>query len=126
MSDTSLDVVLLKIDHMQSSIDQLQSDFRDEKESAKDSRSAVHRRLDEQVEKIHDLSEAAAVDAVSRAELTKRLDGMEPTVSEWKRIRAIGIGVGGLLAIGGLSLASVLVYAGEAFWTWLRHKLGIS
>jgi hypothetical protein len=126
VSDGDLKIILLKMDHMQLSIDQLQSDFRDEKDSARDSRAVVHRRLDEQVEKIHELSEAAAVDAVSRDALTKRLDGMEPTVFEWKRIRAVGIGIGGLLAIGGLSLGSILLYAGEAFWTWVRHKLGVS
>lgn len=132
----TLEDVLLALGRVQEGVEQLREDFREEKDNAKDSRQVIHRRLDEQADHISRLDTtvqvAGQVDAQMRDEvkaLAKKVDdnqtAVQPSIDEWKRMKAIGIGIGGLLAIGGLSLASVLMWAGEMFWNWLRHMLRI-
>lgn len=118
-------------------IEQLREDFAEERRMAHESRAVVHRRLDEQAKEIAELNtkvtvaghviEQAKADIKTVGDrVTKNYDEVSPTVAEWKRIKVIGIGIGGMLAIGGLSIASAIAWFGELFWNWLRHLLKIN
>ncbi|ODT79365.1 MAG: hypothetical protein ABS76_21105 [Pelagibacterium sp. SCN 64-44] len=74
-----------------------------------------------------------ATDSQIRAEvknLTKTVtdnqEAAQPTIDEWKRIRAIGIGLVGLLALGGVSVGGALAWTGESVVNAIRHWLRIS
>lgn len=58
--------------------------------------------------------------------LSARVDNAQPTLEEWRRIRAIGIGLVGLLAIGGMSVGAAAVWAGEWLVNMVRAWLRIS
>ncbi len=119
-----------------STIQQLRDDFAEERRMAHESRAVIHRRLDEQAADIGELKTAVTVSAHIDAQVREELKGLGkkveanhdevmPTVEEWQRIKKLGIGIGGMLAIGGMSIAGTIAYFGEAFWNWLRHFLKV-
>ncbi|WP_160194652.1 hypothetical protein [Devosia riboflavina] len=59
------------------------------------------------------------------AKVNQNQEDAQPTIDEWKRIRAFGIGLGGILALGGLSIGAMAVYAGETLVSAIRHWLRI-
>lgn len=130
-----LNDVLFSLGRLQEAVEQLRDDFRDEKSDAKESRAIIHRRLDEQADKIAALNStveiAGQVDAQIRDEVkavAEKVDANQTAiagdVADWRRLKGIGLGVTGLLAIGGLTVGALLVWAGEtaanAVRAWLR------
>lgn len=106
----------------------------DEKLDAKFGR--VHTRLDEMQERVihvehgtsRDLSELrhsvkGANEAIT-ALANKIKDEIVPETNDFKRMKMIGVGATGLLAIGGLSILGMLAYAGEAAAVVVRRWLG--
>lgn len=53
-------------------------------------------------------------------------DDIKPQTDEFKRMKMLGIGFLGLVAMGGMSIGGVLVYAGDVAVNWVRHWLRIS
>jgi hypothetical protein len=122
MADTDLLVKMME---------QLRDDFREEREASRQSRQTLHNRMDEVAEDVGtirgDIRILGQVDGQIRSEvqgLSTRVDNAQPTLEEWRRIRAIGIGLVGLLALGGVSVGAALAWAGEgvvhAIRQWLR------
>jgi len=118
-------------------VEQLRDDFRDEREASRKSRAALHERVDGMSEDIGairgDIRILGEIDGQVRGEIQTLKETVEnnqtdikPTVDEWKRIRAVGIGFAGLLALGGVSLGAMAVYAGETLVNAIRHWLRIS
>jgi predicted nuclease with TOPRIM domain len=112
-------------------MEQLRDDFQDEREASRQSRTKLHERVDGISDDIGairgDIRILGEVDGQVRGEvqaLSKRVDNAQPTLEEWRRIRAIGIGLVGLLALGGMSVGAALAWAGEgvvnAIRQWLR------
>lgn len=133
----SLEDVMLALGRVQEGVDRLREDFQNEKNMAHESRAVIHRRLDEQAKDIAGLQTNVAItgqiDAQVREEiksLSAKVDAnhaaITPSVEEWKRIRNIGIGITGLIAIGGLSVGAVLTWASETAVTTIRHWLRIA
>lgn len=125
-----------KLGRLEEGVRQLREDFKEEKETAHESRAVIHRRLDEHVEVISgiktDVAIAAKVDAQVRDELKAlkvtvdgNRDAIQPSIDEWARMKTIGIGIVGLLALGGLSVGAALVWMGDAAVTAVRHWLKI-
>ena len=115
---------------------QIRDDFSEEREASRKSRAKLHERMDEIVDRVGkiegDIAILGQVDGQVRGELqtlkaTVQENQIEikPTVDEWKRIRAIGIGFAGLLALGGVSLGAMAIYAGETLINTIRHWLRI-
>lgn len=118
-------------------MEQLRDDFQDEREASRASRAKLHERVDGMAEDIGairgDIRILGATDSQIRAEvknLTKTVtdnqEAAQPTIDEWKRIRAIGIGLVGLLALGGASVGAALAWTGESVVNAIRHWLRIS
>src|SRR5690606_40548724 len=106
-------------------------DFREEREASRQSRKSLHERMDEVAQDVGtmrgDIRILGEVDGQVRGEiqaLSARVDNAQPTLEEWRRIRAIGIGLVGMLALGGMSVGAALAWAGEhvvnAIRSWLR------
>ncbi|WGD29855.1 hypothetical protein AncyloWKF20_19205 [Ancylobacter sp. WKF20] len=64
----------------------------------------------------------ARFDTIERA----LADDIKPQTDEFKRMKAIGVGFLALVAMGGMSIGGVLVYAGDLAVNWVRHWLRIS
>lgn len=133
----SLDDVLLALGRLQEGVEQLREDFRDEKQTAHESRAVIHRRLDEQARDIAslktDVAIAGKVEAQVRDEVKALGDKVDanhatvgPHVEDWKRMKAVGVGLVGLLAVGGLSVGAMLTWASETAITTIRHWLRIA
>lgn len=74
-----------------------------------------------------------AVSAQHRDKSEARFDAIEKTLNEdikpqtddFKRMKAIGIGLAGMIALGGMSVGGMVVYAGDVAVNWVRHWLRI-
>lgn len=115
----------------------LREEVSDEKQNAHESRSVIHRRLDEQGAQINLLDKAVVintgVDAQVRDELKsiketvqKNHETIQPTLEEWKRLKTLGYGISGLIAFAGLTIGGTVAYASDGAVAWLRHWLKIN
>jgi len=115
-------------------LEQLRDEFHDEREASRDSRKKLHERVDALAEDVGairgDIRILGAADGQIRAEVkalkqtvADNQAATQPTIDEWRRIRAIGIGIVGLLALGGMSVGAAFAWAGEAMVGAVRHWL---
>lgn len=115
----------------------LRGEVSDEKDNAHESRSVIHRRLDEQAKQINLLDKVveinAGVDAQVREELKviketvqKNHESVQPTLEDWKRLKTLGYGISGLIAFAGLTIGGMVAYASDGAVAWLRHWLKIN
>lgn len=121
---------------IEESVALLREDVSDEKQNAHESRSVIHRRLDEQGTQINLLDKAVVintgVDAQVRDELKsiketvqKNHETIQPTLEEWKRLKTLGYGVSGLIAFAGLTIGGMVAYASDGAAAWIKHWLKI-
>lgn|SRR5690606_15322045 len=113
-------------------MEQLRDDFREEREASRQSRQSLHARMDEVADDVGtirgDIRILGQVDGQIRGEvqaLSARVDNAQPTLEEWRRIRAIGITFVGVLALGGVSVGASLAWAGEHVVNIVRQWLRI-
>ncbi|TBY84543.1 DUF1515 domain-containing protein [Rhizobium leguminosarum bv. viciae] len=115
----------------------LREDVGDEKSNAHESRSVIHRRLDEQAKQISHLDTTVAisggVDAQIREEIKalketveKNHSAVAPALEEWKRMKTLGYGISGLIAFAGLTIGGIVAYMSDGAVSALRHWLRIN
>lgn len=115
----------------------LRDELSDEKQSAHQSRAVIHQRLDDQMRQINLLDKvveiSSGVDATLREEIKSLKDtvsenhkAVQPALDEWKRMKAPGYGISGLIAFAGLTVGGVVAYASDGAVAWLRHWLKIN
>lgn len=132
----SNDDIMLALGKLQEGVDRLRVDFQDEKGMAHEGRAVIHQRLDNQAREIAHLETTIAVsgeiDAQVRGEIQALKETVEknqgvvsPAIEEWKRMKTLGVGISGLIAIAGLTIGSIIAWAGEAAVTSIRHWLKI-
>ncbi|MDF2618610.1 MAG: hypothetical protein K0S00_1269 [Xanthobacteraceae bacterium] len=80
---------------------------------------AVH--VDVQVSAQHRDQSEARFEAIERT-LSQEI---KPQTEEWKRMKTIGLGFAGLLALGGISFGAMLAYASDTAVNAVRHWLRI-
>ncbi|RVD44655.1 DUF1515 domain-containing protein [Mesorhizobium sp. M4A.F.Ca.ET.020.02.1.1] len=126
----SLDDIFLALGELKGGVDALRRDFQEEKSMAHESRATIHRRLDQQAEEISKVRTDVAVDgeitAQVRNEVKSLKEAVNPSLEEWKRMKMLGIGIAGLLALGGLSVGAALMWASDTAATAIRHWLKIN
>ncbi|QYA12939.1 DUF1515 domain-containing protein [Rhizobium sp. AB2/73] len=126
--------IVRTLGRLENGLDRIREDFQEEKENAHESRAVIHRRLDEQGKQIAKTEETIAiagfVDAQIRDEVkilqetvTKNHKEVEPALSEWRRIKLLGTGVGALLLLFGISVGSLIVWASDTASAIVRHWL---
>jgi ferritin-like protein len=134
---TSNDDILLMLGRVEEGVKRIREDFQEEKQSAHESRSVIHRRLDEQRQQIHLLDKvveiSSGVDATLREEIKslketveKNHDAVAPTLEEWKKMKTLGYGISGLIAFAGLTIGAVVTWASDGAVSALRHWLKIN
>ncbi|NZD62885.1 DUF1515 domain-containing protein [Rhizobium sp. WYCCWR 11290] len=122
---------------IEESVSLLREDVSDEKDNAHESRSVIHRRLDEQARQIHLLdmtvTVSSNVDGQIREEIKtlketveKNHEAVAPTLEEWKKMKTLGYGISGLIAFAGLTIGGIIAYASDGAVAALRHWLKIS
>lgn len=102
----------------------LREDVHEGEIAARDNRSAVHRRLDEQAEAIFNLKTDVAIAAEVSAQAREHAKGMErrldedvaPTIEEWRKIKNMGLGMAALIGLGGATIASAIWVFATYFW----------
>lgn len=130
-----LNDVLLAVGRLQEGMDRLREDFTHEKQSAAQSRKALydrHEALSGEISSIRSDMEISALISAQGREEVKVLAGkieahkseIQSSVDDWRRIKNLGLGVTGVLAIGGLSVGAMLSMGYDAFKTAMRHWLG--
>ncbi|TAX39165.1 DUF1515 domain-containing protein [Rhizobium leguminosarum] len=122
---------------IEDSVSHLREEVSDEKDNAHESRSVIHRRLDEQARQIHLLdmtvTVSSNVDGQIREEIKTLKDTVEknheavaPTLEEWKKMKTLGYGISGLIAFAGLTIGGVVAYMSDGAVAALRHWLKIN
>ncbi|MBX5008125.1 DUF1515 domain-containing protein [Rhizobium lentis] len=122
---------------IEESVALLRGDVSDEKDNAHESRSVIHRRLDEQMRQINLLDKvveiSSGVDATLREEikaLKETVDrnhaSTQPALEDWKRIKTLGVGISGIIALAGLTAGATITWASDGAVAWLRHWLKIN
>ncbi|MBY5465301.1 DUF1515 domain-containing protein [Rhizobium leguminosarum] len=122
---------------IEESVTLLREDVSDEKDNAHQSRSVIHRRLDEQAKQISHLDTTVAisggVDAQIREEIKalketveKNHSAVTPALEEWRRMKTLGYGISGLIAFAGLTIGGMIAYASDGAVAALRHWLRIN
>ena len=115
----------------------LREEMSDEKQNAHESRSVIHRRLDEQMRQINLLDKvveiSSGVDATLREEIKhlketvdKNHAATQPALEEWKRMKSIGYGISGLIAFAGLTTGAIVTWMSDGAVSALRHWLKIN
>lgn len=132
----SNDDIMLALGRVQEGVDRLRDDFQDEKRMAHESRAVIHQRLDHQAQQIAHLETTIAVsgeiDAQVRGEIQslkktveKNQEAVTPTIDEWKRMKTLGVGISGLIALAGLTIGGIVAYMSETAVSGIRHWLKI-
>jgi len=122
---------------IEESVSLLREDVSDEKDNAHESRSVIHRRLDEQMRQINLLDKvveiSSGVDATLREEIKNLRDTVDknhaatqPALEEWRRMKSIGYGISGLIAFAGLTVGAIVTWASDGAVSALRHWLKIN
>ena len=132
----SNDDIMLALGKLQAGVDRLRADFQDEKQMAHESRAVIHQRLDSQVQQIGHMETTIAVsgqiDAQVRGEIQALKETVEknqgvvsPAIEEWKRMKTLGVGISGLIALAGLTIGGIVAYMSETAVSGIRHWLKI-
>lgn len=132
----SNDDIMLALGKLQTGVDRLRADFQDEKTMAHESRSVIHQRLDNQAQQIAHMETTIAVsgqiDAQVRGEIQALKETVEknqgivsPALEEWKRMKTLGVGISGLIALAGLTIGGIVAYMSETAVSGIRHWLKI-
>lgn len=123
--------ILEKLGRVQEGVERLREDLRTEQEHAHESRSAVHGRLDDVGVRLGQVESAIAVDgqisAQVRAEvaaLRENFNKSKETIDEFRRMKAVGVGIVGLVGLGGTAFGASLFWWGDAVKAAITHWLG--
>lgn len=141
---TILHQILLKLGSIEAGQLQLRADFDDEKDYSRESRRAVHEKLDGVGDRLghveNTIQLAGQVTAQTREridmvkdEVTKKIDTIgkrldeeiSPPVEEFKRFRNLGLTAVGIVALGGTAFGAGLIWWGESTINAIRHILRI-
>ncbi len=124
--------VLMLLGRVSEGVDRLRQDFGDEKAQAAQNRKTLFDRQDEMRNDLSslrsDFDMAAVVQAKDMRALSRSLEdhklAVQPSVEEWKRIKTLGVGITGVLALGGLSVGAMMATGLDALRNAVRSWLG--
>jgi len=126
----TIDELALILGRLDANVAGLLSDAAEEKDYSRRNRQHMHKRMDEQAERIAQIETSLKISALDIGDVKTALETHQkdvlPSVADWKRMKALGLGIAGVIALGGLSIGSLIVWAGDTTAQVLRHwlKLG--
>ena len=127
--------VMLALGRLQEGVDRLREDFTEEKASAAINRKSLYEKHDDlrsDLTKLKsDVVACAQIGAKTHDDvqaLGRRVDqnkaDIQPSLEDWRRIKNLGLGVTGVLAVGGVTVGAMLSMGVDAFKAAVRHWLG--
>jgi len=126
----TLEELALMLGGINKSIEFLREDFREEKEVSHQSRSTMHKRMDDQTKELGEVKMAVAMSARdvsdARIAIEAHKNAVMPSVEEWKRMKLLGGSFLVLAGIAGVSFVGFLSWAGDAAVSSVRTWLKIS
>ncbi len=122
----SNDDILRVLGRVEEGIHRLREDFQEEKRSAKENRSEIHKRLDRHAEDIAITGQIIAQQRDVASGLTKKLDEeVMPTIEEVKEIKALGKRASMIFLGLGFTAGGTFIWFSEVMITGLRKWLRI-
>lgn len=116
-----LNDVMLALGRVQEGVDRLRDDFTEEKQSASISRKSIYERQDDLSQELIRLKSDVQTIGLK---VDQNKSEIQPSIDDWRRIKNLGLGVTGILALGGLSVGAMMSMGMDAFKAALRHWLG--
>lgn len=128
--------IMRVLGRIEEKVEKLEKDFSEEKRTAHESRAIIHQRLDQQVSQVAVLDKTVAIHAEIDAQMRDKVEeltetvqsnheAVAPTIEDMKRLKTLGYGIAGLIALAGVSVGGLILWAGEAAITTVRHWLRI-
>lgn len=128
--------IMRTLGRLEESVDRIRENFQQEKENAHKSRAVIHNRVDHHAKQMAKTDETIAIAAFLDAQIRddvkalqktveKNHEEVEPALSEWRRIKILDTGVGGLLLLLGISVGAVITWASATASSLVRHWLKI-
>lgn len=122
-----------KVDAVVDRIDKFEREFASERKASSESRHDIHQRIDAQSDKISEVEKtlvaAGGLVAQQRdviAGLKDTIDNtITPAVSDWGKIKTLGVGFSGLLVALGFTGASLWIWAGDTLGALVKKWLKI-
>lgn len=125
-----------KIGRLLEAVEQMRDDLKEERAIARENRTIIHRRLDEQAQEVarlrSDMVVSGHIEAQVRNELqelretiNENHNSIQPDIEDFRRMRTLGRGLFWLLGFGGMSLGAAIAYASEHLAAIVRHWLKI-
>jgi hypothetical protein len=126
--------IMRSLGRLEEGVERIRDDFQEEKESAHESRAVIHKRLDEHARQMAKTDETIAiaghVDAQLRDQIKNLNETVEknhkevaPSLSEWRRIKILGTGFGGILLLLGISVGAIVTWASDTASSMVRQWL---
>jgi hypothetical protein len=119
--------ILVKLGELSVSVQHLLRGFGEEKTAARENRATVHRRLDEQAREMAEVKTELTMSRQAVEGMAKtQAETVLPAVDDWRDMKATGIKLVGLLAIGGMSIGATVAWFSDQAVTVIRHWLRIT
>ena len=128
--------ILHALGRVEEGVKRIREDFQEEKQNARESRAVIHARLDSQAKRIGHLDTTVAISGGVDAQIREEIKALketvdrnhaatQPALEEWKRLKTLGYGISGLIAVAGLTVGSIVAYMSDGAIAWVRHWLKI-
>jgi predicted PP-loop superfamily ATPase len=128
--------ILHALGRVEEGVKRIREDFQEEKQNARESRAVIHARLDSQAKQIGHLDTTVAISGGVDAQIREKIKALketvdrnhaatQPALEEWKRLKTLGYGISGLIAVAGLTVGSIVAYMSDGAIAWVRHWLKI-
>jgi hypothetical protein len=126
--------IMRSLGRLEEGVERIRDDFQEEKESAHESRAVIHKRLDEHAKQMAKTDETIAISGLVDAQLRDQIKALEetvkrnhdevvPSLSEWRRIKILGAGFGGILLLLGISVGAIVTWASDTASSIVRQWL---
>lgn len=127
--------ILMDLGRLLEGQDRLTKSFEDEKKTAMESRQRLYERTDDLSAEIHVLKQNIAIAGQATAQVREEVKllktsladhktSIQPSIDDWKRLKALGYGMSGLILLAGLSATTIFTSVLEAVRTAFKNWFG--
>lgn len=119
------DKILLALGRLQEGQDRLREDFKAEKASAAESRRILYQKTDALSKELSSVQNDLVINGLTTAQVREEVKSLgenvaqhkaliQPSIDDWKKLKTLGLGISGILAVGGLSVGALLAMGVDA------------
>ena len=125
MSEAILHEILQKLGRIEEKQDRVRTDLDKEQEHARENRAAIHAKLDDLQDRMTKAESSIVVAAGIDVQVRNELNAMKPAIEDFTRMRQIGLGAVGIIALGGTAFGASLIWWGEQMISFIRGLLRV-